>query len=354
MKVALVTDTHAGIRNDLECLRVYQNNFWENEFFPELKNRGIDQIIHLGDFFDKRQYLTLKTMENTKNVFQRLLKEYDTHMTILLGNHDVLYRNTNEVNSPENIFGSDPRVTIINTPTEIIDGKILMVPWINRENYDSSLEAIDKSDAPYCFGHFEIQGAEMHKGTTAQDGMSSSTFIKFRQVFSGHFHTQSERGNIKYLGSPFEMTWNDFNDERGWHIFDTETGELEYIPYKESMFFKVEYDSKDNAKSWIPYKPESCEGKFIKVIVTLKESHYDFDIWLKRIQSYVPQELLVFDNSIAIDGELFEMDSDEVSSETNLEIIERKIDSLSDDRHSLYEKEVIKKKMRRLYTEAEV
>ena len=48
MKVALVTDTHAGVRNDLECLKEHQNRFWENEFFPELKKRGIDTIIHGG------------------------------------------------------------------------------------------------------------------------------------------------------------------------------------------------------------------------------------------------------------------------------------------------------------------
>lgn len=353
MKVALVTDTHAGVRNDLECLKEHQNRFWENEFFPELKKRGIDTIVHGGDFFDKRQYITLKTMENTKNVFQRLLNEYNIKMTMILGNHDVLYRNTNDINSPENLFGSEPLVTIVNEPTEILNGKMLLVPWINKENLSSSLKAIEKSDAPYCYGHFEINGCEMHKGTVATDGLMPSTFKKFDKVFSGHFHTQSKTGNIQYLGSPFEMTWNDFNDPRGWHIFDTDTGELEYIPYEESMFFKVEYDSQDNSRSWIPYKPKDLSGKFLKVVVTIKDSHYDFDMWLKRIQSYVPQELQIFDNNVSIDGVDFDI-SNISEGLSNLEIIESKIDSLSDINFSDKDKSIIKNKMNQLYTEVEV
>lgn len=352
MKVALVTDTHAGVRNDLECLKNHQNNFWINEFFPELKKRGITEIIHGGDFFDKRQYITLKTMENTKNVFQQLLHDYDIHMTMILGNHDVLYRNTNNINSPENIFGKDPHVTIINEPTVVHDN-ILLVPWINKENYTKSINAINDSKEKYCYGHFEINGCEMHKGTVATDGLLPSTFNKFEKVFSGHFHTQSKTGNIQYLGSPFEMTWNDFNDPRGWHIFDTETGHLEYIPYEESMFFKVEYDSQDNSRSWIPYKPKDLSGKFLKVVVTIKDSHYDFDMWLKRIQSYVPQELQIFDNNVSIDGVDFDI-ADMSEGLSNLEIIESKIDSLSDSTYSAREKSVIKNKMNELYSEAEI
>lgn len=351
MKSAIITDTHAGVRNDLETIQQHQNYFWENEFFPRCKKEGIKQIIHLGDFFDKRQYLTLKTMENTRNVFLKLLEEYDMKMLMITGNHDVLYRNTNEINSLENLFGNNPRITIYTEPTEILNGKVLMVPWINRENYSESLAAINKTKAPYCFGHFEISGAEMHKGTVAHDGMSPSVFAKFNRVFSGHFHTQSERGNIKYLGAPFQYTWNDFNDKRGWWIFDEETDHLEYVDNPEALFFKVEYDSSDNARNWIPYKPESCEGKFVKVVVTLKESHYDFDIWLKKIQEYSPQELMVFDSAISIDDNEFLVEELEGEAESNIEIIERKIDSLSDDNYGKLTKERIKKQMNKLYTE---
>lgn len=351
MKIALVTDTHAGVRNDLECLQEHQNRFWANEFFPELKKRGINQIVHGGDFFDKRQYLTLKTMENTKNIFQKLLSDSGCHMTMILGNHDVLYRNTNIVNSPENLFGSDKNITIINEPTVVFDS-MLLVPWINKENLEATLKIIKKSTVPYCLGHFEINGCEMHKGTVATEGLEVKTFKKFKKVFSGHFHTRSINGNIEYLGSPFEMTWNDYNDSRGWHIFDTETGDIEFIPYKESMFFKVEYDSKDNSRSWVPYKPEDLSGKFVKVIVTIKNSHYDFDMWLKRIQSYVPQELQVFDNNVSIEGIDFDV-SDIGEGLSNLEIIESKIDMLSDSNYSAHEKNIIKTKMALLYNEVD-
>ena len=47
--------------------------------------------------------------------------------------------------------------------------------------------------------------------------------ISLIAVYSGHFHTRSTDGKINYLGNPYEMYWNDVNDTRGFHIFDTDT-----------------------------------------------------------------------------------------------------------------------------------
>ena len=44
-KIAIVTDTHLSVRNDLESLMDYQNRFWKDHFFPELKKRKIKEIF---------------------------------------------------------------------------------------------------------------------------------------------------------------------------------------------------------------------------------------------------------------------------------------------------------------------
>jgi DNA repair exonuclease SbcCD nuclease subunit len=53
------------------------------------------------------------------------------------------------------------------------------------------------------------------------------SFLKFELVMSGHFHTKSQKGNITYLGNTYQMYWNDYADQRGFHIFDTDTLKLE-------------------------------------------------------------------------------------------------------------------------------
>ena len=352
MQIAILGDLHIGVRNDLTPIANAQSRFFKNTFFPEIAKRGIKQIVQMGDLWDKRQYLTLKSMDHFEKSLYSLIEEYDCHMTMLLGNHDVLYKNTNDVNSPDLYLGSHKRITVINEPTEILNNSILMVPWINKENNNDTLAAIDNSKAPFCFGHFELVGFDMQPGQPALEGLSPSILAKFKKVLSGHFHTISEKGNILYTGVPYEMTWNQHNDRCGFWIFDTETGDIEFIKNDESMFFKVEYDSQDNSRSWVPYKPEDLTSKFVKVIVTIKDSHYDFDMWLKRIQSYVPQELTVYDNNVSIDGIDFNI-SDMGEGLSNLEIIESKIDMLSENTYSAKEKNIIKERMNKLYSEVE-
>ena len=46
------------------------------------------------------------------------------------------------------------------------------------------------------------------------------------QVLSGHFHQKSEFANIRYLGSQMQFTWSDYGDNKYFHIFDTDTQEI--------------------------------------------------------------------------------------------------------------------------------
>ena len=348
MKYAIVTDTHLSVRNDLESLAQHQNHFWEHVFFPILKERGINQILHLGDFFDKRQFVTVKSMHNLQDVFLKLLEDYDCKMDLIVGNHDILYRNTVDYNAPANMFINNQRINVITKPTKIEN--ILMVPWIAKNNAEECFDAMEKTDALYCFGHFEIAGFELHKGQVAESGLDKKTFLKFHRVLSGHFHTRSQNGNIIYVGSPFEMTWNDYNDPRGFHIFDTDTGELEFIKHEESMFFKVEY--KDNDHFWQPYKPESIAGKFVKVLVLEKNSYYEFDGWIKKLQEYNPNELQIYESTIDVNGVEIEF-SEANKALSNIEIIQNKISSLpEDDKLNSKTKSFITNYMTKLYNES--
>lgn len=328
-KIAIVTDTHLSVRNDHENLMQYQNEFWANVFFPKLKQDGIKEIFHLGDFFDKRQFVTVKSLQNLRDNFLPLLDKYDVNMTLIVGNHDILYRNTVEYNSPENIFANNSRINVIVEPTEIYG--ILLLPWITKDSYSDTLAVINQTDCKFCFGHFEIAGFEMHKGQVAESGMSSDLFDKFHKVLSGHFHTRSHKRNIYYVGSPFEMTWSDFNDPRGFHYFNTDSGDLEFIKNPESMFFKIEYFSKNGKVKahWQPYKPDNISGKFLKIVVVTKESQADLDEFVSCLYQQNPSELQVYESKIDVNGVLVEFENSE-KCQSNLDIIQDKIKVLED------------------------
>jgi DNA repair exonuclease SbcCD nuclease subunit len=133
----------------------------------------------------------------------------------------------------------DYEFNVIDSPSELEfdDGsKIFMMPWICTDNYNQSMEAIKTTDAQVLFGHFEIAGFQMYKGHENDEGFDPKIFEKFDLVCSGHFHHRSSNGNINYLGNPYELTWADFEDPRGFHIFDTSTRELDFIPNRNETY----------------------------------------------------------------------------------------------------------------------
>ena len=103
MKVALITDTHFGARNDSLLFLDFFRKFYENIFFPTLKERGITDVIHLGDVVDRRKFINFKTLNSMKEILFHPLEEMGVNTRIIVGNHDIYYKNTLKVNSMEEL-----------------------------------------------------------------------------------------------------------------------------------------------------------------------------------------------------------------------------------------------------------
>ena len=234
MKIAIITDTHFGARNDNQNFNEFFYKFYENVFFPTLEDRGIKTCVHMGDVVDRRKFISYKIANDFRNRFIKRFGELGIDLHIIIGNHDTYYKNTNEVNAMEELVGKDRHK--IYTDPEVVDFgdvPIQFIPWINAGNYDASMAALSRSPAAIAMGHLEINGFEMQKGFPMSGSYDKEIFRRFDTVFSGHFHHKSDDGQIFYLGPPYEIYWNDYQDPKGFHIFDTETRELERIvnPY---------------------------------------------------------------------------------------------------------------------------
>ena len=340
MKIAIITDTHYGARKGADYIHSYFKNFYDNIFFPYLEKHNIDTIIHMGDMFDSRKSIDYQSLEWSKRVVFEPLKKYKVHA--ITGNHDAYYKNTNKVNSPELLLKDYDNIITYSKPTEINIGglDILLLPWINSENFEESKEFIDSSKSKIAMGHLEINGFKATRGHMMEDGMDVSIFSKFEKVYSGHFHTRSTDGKIYYLGNPYEMYWNDVNDKRGFHIFDTETLTHTPIdnPYK--LFYNIYYEDTPHQT----FDSTEYTNKLVKVIVRKKTNTKQFERFIDKLYSSNVQDLKIIENFVIQENENFEIDEEE----NTLSILNRYIDESEFE----YDKNIIKGIFQDLYRQA--
>jgi len=340
MKVAIITDTHYGARKGSKHLHDYFEQFYKNVFFPTLEEQGVEAVIHMGDAFDSRKSIDYQSLEWAKRVVFDPLSKYETHM--IIGNHDCYYKNTNDVNSPELLLQTYPNIKTYSKVSEIEVGglNILFIPWINAENYQDTVSFIKASRSVCAMGHLELNGFRAHRGHVMEDGMDCELFEKFETVFSGHYHTRSDNGKIFYLGNPYEMFWNDVNDKRGFHIFDTKTLELTQInnPYK--LFYNIYYEDTPHQM----FDATEYENKIVKVIVRKKSKPKDFEKFIDKLHSVGVHDLKIVENFDIQENEDFEIEEDE----NTLSILNRYIDEAEVE----FDRTIIKGIFQDLYKQA--
>jgi DNA repair exonuclease SbcCD nuclease subunit len=298
MKIAILGDLHFGARNDSQEFLSYFDKFFEEIYFPELEKRGISQVIQLGDIVDRRKFINYITLNKLKSFVDKH-RDNNINLHVLIGNHDVPFRNTNSINSMNELFSDNNFLHAYSDPKEIeIDGcKLLMIPWINSSNYEECMGIMKTTKAQILFGHLEIKGFEMYRGMPSHDGFDVSKFDKFDTVFSGHFHRKSESGNIRYVGTPYEITWSDHGDPRGFHIWDTETRELEFIENTNKMFYKVWYDDTEQTLDKLLIRDfDYVKSSYVKVIVQNKTNPYWFDLFVNKIYEAAPSDVTIVDD----------------------------------------------------------
>jgi DNA repair exonuclease SbcCD nuclease subunit len=345
LKVAIITDQHFGARNDSIAFLDFYQKFYDTTFFPVLDDNGITNVLILGDTFDRRKYVNFYSLQRAKEMFFDKLAERGIKVYMLAGNHDTYYKNTNDVNSPDLLLREYSNIEVIDDPQTIFVGgtPICMMPWICPENYQESLDQMNQTQAEICMGHFEISGFAMYRGMESHDGLSKETFDKFDLVFSGHYHHRSSDKHIHYLGNPYELTWQDFNDPRGFHLFDLDTRGLEFIHNPYTMFARVEYDDKE--KEPVDLDSLELKDKYVKLVVVNKTDYYKFDKFIQKLYNKGCHEIkIIEDMSEFNDGEIGE----EINLEDTLSVLSHFIDSVETD----VDKEQVKTFMKSLYTEA--
>jgi len=341
MKVAIITDQHFGVRKSDKNFHNFFKKFYDNVFFPTLEERGITHLVDMGDTFDNRKYIDIWALKWSKQNYYDKLSDMGVHIHTIVGNHTAYYKSTNSVNSVDLLMREYENIDVYSDISKVKIGNldILFIPWINSENEEESLNQIKSSDCKVAMGHLELNGFQPYKGHTMTDGMESDIFDKFNLVFSGHYHTRSNNGKVYYLGNPYQIYWNDVNDSRGFHIFDTETLELETIENPYEMFKIVEYNDTPHQM----FKYADCFEKYVKLVVKKKTNPKQFEKFFDKLSDSNPIEIKVIDEI-----EIEEQSMEVFESEGTVAILDKYIDNAEVELN----KNTLKSLMQSIYKEA--
>jgi len=342
MKIAIITDQHFGARKGSKPFHDYFKKFYDNVFFPYLEEHKIDTVIDMGDTFDNRRSIDLWSIDWAKETYFDRLQEMGITLHSIVGNHTAYYKDTNEVNTIDLLLKEYKNITTYSETTSIEVGgcNILLVPWINEENKEASLGLIKASQAPVAMGHLELNGFVATAGHVMDHGMDMDPFKKFKKVYSGHYHTRSNVGNIYYLGNPYEMFWNDCQDTRGFTIFDTETLEQTPINNPYRLFYKIYYED----HNYKLFNMKDLKNKIIKLIVRKKTDQKQFEKFIDKLYSTGILELKIIENYVLNESEDFVAEEDENTMST--------LNRYIDDSDFECDKNIIKGILQKLYAEA--
>jgi DNA repair exonuclease SbcCD nuclease subunit len=303
-RTLLVSDTHLGIYN--------ASDFWHDvvlkvfEIITDFCHKNdIKRIIHLGDFFDNRKSISLKSLFYAVEHIAPLLNQFETY--IIVGNHDTFYKNQIKPHSLV-IFNKFENIHVIDEST-VIDNDIGVVPWNDKLVLG----------VPYLIGHFEINDFRMNEGFVMRNArLNKDDMGPYKQVLSGHYHTPMKDKNITYLGAPFQQSFADVGGERGFYLW-SKSRELEFFAIKDApQFLRITADQ-SIIKSEIP----NIKGNIVKLIFEQDFGTSINEKIVESIQMHKPQQL--FTDFSKISKELAEderITPDTTTMVSNKEIVE--------------------------------
>ena len=342
MKVAIITDQHFGFKKGSKLYHDYFLKFYEETFFPTLEREGITTVLDLGDTFDNRKGIDSYSLDWAKKHYFDPLHLRGISVVSIVGNHTAYYKNTNELNTIDLLLREYDNITILSECQELKVGNldVLFIHWINIENEVETYKKIKESKCKVAMGHLELNGFTATQGHLMEHGADFEIYNKFKQVFSGHFHTRSNNGTIYYLGNPYEMFWNDVNDKRGFHIYDTETLKLKSVNNPFQLYKVINYnDTPRQLTNFTEYT-----DKIVKVVVRQKSNEKEYNRFMQSLDKARPVDVKVVERTdhLVYDGEIIEQ------TEDTMTLLTKYIEELDTDLDRIRIKKVISE----IYTEA--
>lgn len=285
MKLAIFGDLHMGIRqNSTDWHEIAFQ--WADSFVEELNKRGIKDIVFLGDFFHNRNTISVNTL-SAANTFLGKLSEFNVHM--ILGNHDLFY-DKEYTTSAVSLFDNFENIAVYSKPTMVQLGskRCMMCGW----GYD-----IMEHDADILFTHAEFATFKTQaKGGEREEGLSIAEVLRhYPLVYSGHYHLRQSksyaRGEIRYVGNPFAMDYSDEKLVKGFEVYDTESGDIQFVENKVSPRYRKYRLSELVKRRDFEELARELNNTFVNITIDKNITLQDVDRLVHLVQSKKPREV---------------------------------------------------------------
>jgi DNA repair exonuclease SbcCD nuclease subunit len=266
-KVICFSDIHYGLRHNSKEHNQDCNDFvdWMIE---QAKLKDCKTCIFLGDWHHHRSNISILTLDYTMHALRKL-NNYFNKTYIMVGNHDLFYREKREIHSL--IMGGEfSNIVLVDKPTVI--GDVALIPWLVEEEWKD----VSQIKSKYIFGHLELPGFKMNAMVEMPDNgeLNAAHFTHQDHVFSGHFHKRQTKGKVTYIGNPFGHNFSDVWDfERGAMYLEW-NGEPEFLDYTNGpRFININLSALlDNPD--IHLKPKTYLQVVLDVDITYEEATF--------------------------------------------------------------------------------
>lgn len=302
-------DLHAGVRDGNELVMDFQLKYLIDMVIKYCLENQIKTIIQLGDVWEVRRATNNNVSDRWKREFFDVLEHHGIVLITIVGNHDTYYKNRINPNYSNTLLSKYKKIWVIDEPTEMTlnDTKYAFIPWICKSNHDACIAMITNTDAEVVVGHFEIKGARLNATSVCEDGLPMETFARFKLVMSGHFHSQGEYGNIRYAGTPYETTWTDYGEAKGFWTSGTDTNELTFHRNDNPLHIKITYVEENDMSVVFD---QDLKNKYVKVTVESREDFKKYEKWLMKLETMGMFDLKIVEPMMALDSDESDIEVD--------------------------------------------
>lgn len=331
MKLALFGDIHFGAKGNSKTFNEYCCKF-VTRLVEYAKSLNLDGIVFLGDWHDSRDEIQVATLNYSHKALQEL-NDSGIPVKMILGNHDLYFRNSRKLNSIP-FIKQGMKIEQITEPKYDVENGFLYIPWLTED--ENFISIVNKYSPKYVFCHAELPGFQFNKLSSATGIFDETLYQGPEKIFSGHYHQRQEKGNVVYIGNCFCSTFADLDEEenRGFCVLDTDTGKYEYVQIPGMpVYKKIKYSE------FMGWDYSSFKNLYLKIVVDEAVNNEKLIEIRKRLEAEDNIISVSFENTYTETAEVKEEQVEEY--ETIDDLVLNSIDALK-DLESSYDKELLK------------
>lgn len=253
--IFLLGDLHLGVRNNSQQWMKIQEDFLLTEFPRQIKESGCDPsksiLILEGDIFHDRQKIDITVLYAATRIFNGLCKIFPNGVFVIAGNHDVYFKETNDVTSLDTLKYLIKKTLrgVFNVYTKPVrlevnsKHKYLLLPWEHDNEKLTQVIKENEGTADYIICHADIKSAQFNRFVRVETGLEPKALSKYKKVYAGHIHIRQEFNRagsvVSYTGTPYQMDRGDVKNQKGFDILTlSNDGVVEtFVPNKFSPEF---------------------------------------------------------------------------------------------------------------------